>query len=325
MRLIVALTCLLAAAVALSLAVGRGSLADPAVRDAILALRGWRCVAAALAGAALAVAGVVCQGLLRNPLASPSVLGATAGAACGGQAALLAYGALAALLPAWLAPELVLPLGCLAGAGLALAVVVALAGPGKSVVTVLLAGVILATLFTSVGACLTALAQDGWQLGRAMVAFTLGGVDGAGPRQAALAAPLVLAGVVAVYSWSRSLDLLLSGEDEAASLGVDVPAARRWLLVWTAALTAAATAIGGGVAFVGLVVPHALRPFTGHEHRRLVPAAAVGGAAFLVLCDVAARLVPTTGDLPLGVVTGLVGAPCFLALLVRLRRSGEVG
>jgi len=130
----------------------------------------------------------------------------------------------------------------------------------------------------------------------------------------------VIAGTLAAWAWGRHLDLLLSGEDEAAALGVDVATARRWILAWTALLTAAAVALAGGIAFVGLVVPHALRPFTGVAHRRLVPAAALGGAAFVVLADSAARCLPH-GEVPLGVVTGLVGGPLFLVLLMRLRRE----
>jgi len=317
---ITVLVALLAAAVALSLTIGAASLADPGLRGALLELRGLRTAAAALAGAALAVAGVLVQGLFRNSLASPSILGTTAGANLGGQLALFAHGALAGALPLWVAPEMALPLGCLAGAGVALALVLAFAGRGDDTVAILLAGFILSTLFASIGAFLQAQTQDSWLLGRAMLAFSLGGVDGKGLRHLALAAPLVIAGVVAAWAWGRHLDLLLSGEDEAAALGVEVASARRWILAWTAMLTAAAVALAGGIAFVGLVVPHALRPFTGVEHRRLVPAAALGGAAFLIVADAAARALPG-GEVPLGVVTGLVGAPLFLGILMRMRRE----
>ena len=122
----------------------------------------------------------------------------------------------------------------------------------------------------------------------------------------------------------RHLDVLLSGEDEAASLGVDVGLVRRWTIAWAATLTAAAVAIGGNVAFVGLVVPHALRPFVGVLHRALLPAALVGGAAFVTWADVLTRVVPSQGQIPLGVVTGLVGAPCFLVLLARASREGRI-
>jgi iron complex transport system permease protein len=189
---------------------------------------------------------------------------------------------------------------------------------------VLLVGVIMSALFASLSAFFISFSQDALGLGRAMVAFSLGGVDGKGVRHLALAAPLILAGGLAAWSWGGSLDLMLSGEEEAASMGVDVAAVRRWTLAWTAVVTAAAVAVGGGVAFVGLVVPHALRPFTGVEHRRLIPAAAIGGAAFLVWCDDLARALPAVGEIPLGVITGLIGAPVFLVLLLKAKREGAI-
>jgi iron complex transport system permease protein len=325
MRIALATTALLALAIALGLVLGHGSLADPAVRGVFLELRALRMVNAGLAGAALAVAGVLMQGLFRNPLASPSVLGTSAGAALGGQLSLLLHGAVAASAPAWLAPEMLLPLGCFAGAALSLMILLLVIGRvlrsgGDALVAVLLAGFLLASGFAALGALATWLGQSSWEIGRTLVAFILGGVDGKGPRHIALALPLVAIGIAAAWAWGRHLDALLAGEEEAAALGVDVRDARRWILVWTAVLTAAATAIGGGVAFVGLIVPHALRPFTGVAHRRLIPVAALGGAAFLILCDALCRVAPG-GELPLGVVTGLLGAPLFLALVLRLHRA----
>ncbi len=315
----------LALAVTLGLCLGHGSLADAQVRAIFLELRGMRVICAGLAGAALAVAGVLMQGLFRNPLASPSVLGTTAGAALGGQMVLLGHALLAACLPVWLAPEMVLPLGCLIGAAAALAglMVVSravLARGGDQTLAVLLTGFLLSSACASVAALLTWLGQANWEIGRTLIAFTLGGVDGKGWRHVALGVPLVSIGCAAAWVWGRQLDVLLAGDDEAAALGVEVRPARFWILTWTAVLTAAATAIGGGVAFVGLIVPHALRPFTGVEHRRLIPAAAIGGAAFVIVCDALCRISPG-GELPLGVVTGLIGAPVFAAFVVRQDRA----
>uniref|UniRef100_UPI00321808C4 iron chelate uptake ABC transporter family permease subunit n=1 Tax=uncultured Arthrobacter sp. TaxID=114050 RepID=UPI00321808C4 len=205
-----------------SLFVGHASLADASLRGALLELRGLRSAATVLAGAALAVAGVLVQGLFRNPLASPSVLGTTAGAALGGQCALYAHAALIAVLPTWLASEMALPLGCLAGAGLALVAVLAIAGRGDDVLGLLLTGFVLSALLAGVGAVVTVLALDSWQLGRAMLAFSLGGVSGIGAKQVLLALPLVVIALLAAWSWAGDLDLLLCGEDEAASLGVEV-------------------------------------------------------------------------------------------------------
>lgn len=330
-RVLLVLAGILALSVVMSLLVGAAGLGwEERVAD----LRWLRTGGAALAGAALAVAGVMVQGLFRNPLASPDVVGTTAGATLGGQLALVAHAALIGVLPGWLAPELVLPFGCLAGAAGALALLLAAAGrAGGSVVSVLLTGFIITAVVGAGSGLLASLAAGRWELARALTAFGLGGVDGKGVGHLLLALPLVAAGSIAAWAWGRTCDALLAGEDEARAMGVDTSAARRWLLAWTALLAAAAVAVGGALSFVGLVVPHALRPFAGVEHRRLVPAAALGGAAFLVLCDVLARAVPLAahrlgiagaGELPLSVVTGLIGGPVFLVLLIRARREGTL-
>jgi iron complex transport system permease protein len=317
------LVALLLAAVGLALAVGQGHLSDPALRNALLELRATRVAAALLAGVGLAVGGVVVQGVFRNPLVSPSILGTTAGASLGGQLALLAlaWGSAGSTMPA----ELALPLGCLAGAGISLAILLVFCRERTGTLVLILTGFILSSLFLAVGGFVTSLAQDQWDLSRAVVAFTLGGVGGTSARQVAAAAPLVLVGLVACWAWSGTLDVLISGEDEARTLGVEVGQARRWTVVWVAVLTSAAISLGGNVAFVGLVVPHVLRPLVGVGHRRLIPAAALLGAAFLVGCDVLARVVPSRAELPLGVITGIIGAPVFLFLLARSYREVEHG
>ncbi|MAQ16141.1 MAG: iron ABC transporter [Sandaracinus sp.] len=292
--------------------------AEGEVAAHILSLRGARLVAGFLAGAALAVSGVMVQGLFRNPLASPSILGTTAGASLGGQLALL----LAQLAGFGVShPELLVPFGCLAGALLSLAVLLVFVRRASDRLTLLLVGFVLGSLFLSLGGLVTSVAQERWELGRAVVAFALGSLGGVGTRQVLFAAPLVLGGFVAALLWARPLDLLLSGEAEARSLGVDVHRVRRWVVVWVSLLVAASVSMSGSIAFVGLVAPHALRPFVGELHRRLLPAAALAGGAFVVLCDVAARALPSRGEVPLGVVTGLVGAPLFLFLLFRGRRE----
>lgn len=326
MKLVLAYTMLvtlLLVTAGLALAVGHGSLYDPALRSALLDLRGTRVLAALLAGAALAVGGVVVQGVFRNPLVSPAILGTTAGASLGGQVALLAlvWGGAGSFVAA----ELVLPIGCLVGAGLALAILLLFCRERAGTLMLILTGFILSSLFLALGGFVTSLAQDQWDLGRAVVAFTLGGVGGTGARQVAAAAPLVLVGIGACWLWSGSLDVLLSGEDEARTLGVEVGQVRRWAVVWVAVLTAAAIAVGGNVAFVGLIVPHVLRPIVGVSHRRLLPAAALLGATFLIACDVIARVFPSRSELPLGVITGIIGAPVFLFLLARYHREVEHG
>jgi iron complex transport system permease protein len=313
---------LLAAVVALALLVGQGSLRDPALKATLLELRATRVAAAFLAGAALAVGGVVVQGLFRNPLVSPSLLGTTGGAMLGGQLALLGFAALPGLraLPL-IGPQMMMPIGALLGAEVALLVLLTFTRERSDSLSLILIGFILSSLFLSLGSFITSVAQDSWDLARAVVSFTLGGVGGTGRRQLLLAAPLVVVGTAAAWLWGRTLDVLLSGEEEASALGVDVGQVRRWVTVWVAVLTAAAVSVGGNVIFVGLIVPHALRPFVGVHHRRLVPAAALAGGLFVIACDIIARTSPTRSEVPLGVVTGIIGAPVFLVLLARSRRE----
>jgi iron complex transport system permease protein len=320
------LTVALALVTVAALALGAGDLDDEARRALFLELRATRLAASLLAGAALAVGGVLVQGLFRNPLASPSILGTTAGATFGGQSALLAHRALVGVgIASWVAPEMLLPIGCLAGAIGSLGLLLLFVRRGADLVALLLTGFVITSLLLALGSFLTSLAQEHHELGRAVVAFTLGGVSGAGWAHVRLALPLIGAGIVAAYLWARPLDLLLSGEDEAATLGVDVTATRRWIIVWVAVLTAAAVALGGNISFVGLVVPHALRPFVGADHRRLIPASILAGATFLATCDLLTRAVPSTTEVPLGVITGLIGAPLFLVLLLRSRREESHG
>lgn len=320
MRLYPLLILLLIVAGALAVLVGSGDLSDPELRDTFLKLRGYRLAAAFLAGAALAVGGVVVQGLFRNPLASPSVLGTTAGASFGGQVALLAYG-VAGVGTSLVVPEMIVPIGCFLGALAALAILLLFLRITEDLLALLLTGFVLSALFLSLSAFVTSIAQETWELGRAVVSFSLGSVSGTGPRQLAFALPLVMTALLASWFWGRSLDLLLSGEEEAQAMGANVGTVRWWSAIWVSVLVAGAVSVGGNVGFVGLVVPHMLRPFTGTKHQRLIPAAALAGGTFLVACDIIARVIPSRSEIPLGVVTGLIGAPLFLLLLIRLRRE----
>ncbi len=311
---------LLVVVAAVSMSIGDGSLLDPALRNTLLALRAWRLGCAVLAGASLAVAGTAAQALFQNPLASPDVLGTTAGATLGGQLALLLWTSpWLAAAGQWIPAELLVPTGCLLGAWLALAALGIVAARTADRLGVVLGGVVIASLSVSVAGLVGAMALESWELARALQAFALGGIDGRGPQHVLLAAPLVGCGIVAIFGWSSPLDLLTTGDEEAQALGVDIVRLRRWVVVWVGVLAAAAASIGGNVAFVGLLVPHFARRLIGGSHRWLIPTAATLGAAFLVSCDVIVRALPTGGVVPLGVVTGLLGAPVFAAQLLRAR------
>jgi iron complex transport system permease protein len=323
----IALIAVALASLAVGLLVGHGDLEDAGLRPILLELRGYRVATAFGVGACLAVGGVLVQGMFRNALASPSILGVSAGASLGGQLAMLSYsggtilGISAAV--AAVAPEMLLPLGCMLGSLAALGLLMLITRDRSDSVALLLCGFLLTSLFLSLGAFVTTLGQQSWELGRAMIAFMLGGVAGAGPRQAALIVAIALIGTLAARSWADPLDVLATGEEEAESLGVDTRVLKRWCVIWTAILSGAAVAVGGTIAFVGLIVPHVARTFVGLSNRRLVPAAALAGGSFVVLCDLIARALSGRGELPLGVVTGVIGAPTFLFLLLRSRYLEE--
>jgi len=279
------------------------------VRD----LRLPRAIGAAIVGGALAVAGALLQGLLRNPLADPYVTGTSAGASL---AAVIAIALGAAAVPA------IVPIAASAGAMLAAVATWRLAGLGgrATVLTVLLGGIVL-TSFASAVMTFLLVASDRLALRlRAVLAWLLGGVSVLDRSELLVAGAMVAIGVVLAFVIAPRLDAFALGEETAATLGVDVRRISTLVLFVAALLTAAAVGIAGIVGFVGLVVPHALRPFTGALHRRLIPAAMLAGAATLVLADAGARTLLSPSELPVGVITGTVGGPFFLLLLLRERR-----
>jgi iron complex transport system permease protein len=289
---------------------GRGESATLAI---VRELRLPRVVGAALVGGALAVAGALLQGLLRNPLADPYVTGTSAGASLGAVVA-IALGATA--VPA------LLPLAAFAGALVAVAATWRLASLGgpTTVLTVLLGGVILTSF---AGAVLTFLIVASDRLVprlRAVLGWLFGGVSVLDHVELLVAAGIVAVAAVAALAIAPRLDAFAFGQETAATLGVDVGRTAGAVLAIAALLTAAAVALAGVIGFVGLVVPHALRPIVGALHRRLVPASFLAGAATLVLADAGARTVLAPTELPVGVITGAIGGPFFLLLLVRERR-----
>jgi iron complex transport system permease protein len=278
-----------------------------------------RALVAALVGAGLATAGVVMQGLFRNPLAEPGLTGASAGAI---------LGAVASFVAGWSAKSTVtLPLCAMAGALAALFLVYAMATRGgvTPVATLLLAGIAVSALLSAVSSLLLSINLVNWQIAQEIVFWMMGGLDARTWTHVWLCAPFLLVGGVAAMWHARELDLLQQGEEIAASLGVDVEGAKR-ILIWTAALLAGAcVAVAGAIGFVGLVVPHAIRLLLGPRNRVLLPAAALGGAVFLILCDLAARTLRPPVEIRLGIVTALVGGPVFIWLLVsRSRASGAI-
>ena len=274
-------------------------------------LRLPRVLGAALVGGSLAAAGTLLQGLLRNPLADPFVTGTSAGATL---AAVIAI-ALGAAAP-------IVPLAAFVGALAAVLLVWRLArlGGPTTVLTVLLAGVVL-TSFAGAVVTFVLVSSDRLALRlRAVLGWLQGGVSVISWQELAVAALVVAAGLLAALLLARRVDAYAFGEETAATLGIDPDRTTTAVLAATALLAGAAVALAGLVGFVGLVVPHALRFVIGAPHSRLVPASFLAGAVALVLADLGARTLISPGELPVGAITGLVGAPFFLGLLVRARR-----
>ena len=286
--------------------------ADSTNGTIIRELRLPRVLGAALVGGALAAAGALLQGLLRNPLADPFVTGTSAGASLG---AVLAVAA--GFEPAFV------PLAAFGGAMAAIALVWRLArlGGRTTVLTVLLAGVVL-TSFAGALVTFVLVSSDRLALRlRAVLGWLQGGISVINWSELAVAAAVVGVGVAAAILLAPRIDAYAFGEETAAALGVDLDRTTAAVLATTALLTGAAVAIAGLVGFVGLVIPHALRFLLGATHRRLIIASVPAGAMALVLADLGARTALAPAELPVGVITGLVGAPFFLVLLVRSRRE----
>ena len=263
-------------------------------------------------GAALGLAGAAMQGFLRNPLAEPGLIGISSSAALGAVIA-LQTGLAAAF-------ALALPLAALAGAAISCALLLAMAGPRGGALALILAGIAISALSGALSALVLNLSPNPYAAAE-IVYWMMGALSDRSMTHVWLAAPFLLAGMAALLTLGPGLDALTLGEDAAASLGIDLTRLRLVLVLGTALAIGAAVAVAGAVGFIGLVVPHLLRPLTGARPSRLLPAAALGGAAMLLAADIATRLIAPERDLKLGVLTALVGAPFFLHLIWKMRRA----
>jgi len=269
-----------------------------------------RAILGLLVGAALGLSGAAMQGFLRNPLAEPGLIGVSSTSALG--AVLALQTGLAAAIP------LALPLSALAGAGLSVLLILILSGPRGGALSLILAGVALSALAGALTSLVLNLSPNPFAA-MEIVYWMMGSLADRSMDQVWLAAPFILGGAVALLVTGRGLDALTLGEDAAQSLGVDLNRLRLLVILGTAAAVGASVAVAGAVGFVGLVVPHLLRPLVGGQPSRLLPASALGGAAMILAADIAVRVIAPDQDLKLGVLTALVGAPFFLHLIWRLR------
>ncbi len=283
--------------------------ADPVASAIIWEIRLPRVVLAAVAGGALALGGLVFQALLRNPLSEPYILGISGGAAVGAIVGMLAG----------LSPFPGVSLSAFAGSLATLTLVLTLSG-GRSALrsdSLLLGGVMMNAFCGALIMFFISLSPDPQV--RNILFWLMGDLSLAGRDQLSLLW-LVLPGVIVVALLARPMNLLLMGEETAASMGVNVRAVSLALLVVTSFMVSIVVSQAGLIGFVGLVIPHIFRLLFGPDHRLLVPACLLGGGAYLIVCDLAARGLPSAGEMPVGIVTALVGAPLFIFLLWRSRR-----
>lgn len=278
----------------------------------LLELRVPRTLLGILVGASMGLCGAALQGLLRNPLAEPGIIGVSGCAALG--AVLVFYSGLAGVAP------LALPFGGILGALLGVIIIYLLAGWRGTTLSVILAGVAVNAFAGALTALVLNLAESPFAFFE-IVFWQMGSLADRSTDHLLLAAPLCVGGMIVLMLQRSALATLTLGEDAAVSLGVGINRLRGVVVLGTALAVGSAVAVSGVVGFVGLVVPHLLRPQVGHHPGRLLSVSALGGAVLVLLADVLVRLIPTGTELKLGVVTALIGAPFFVYLVLHLRRE----
>lgn len=312
------LACALAFSFVASLMIGPAGLGFPGGAQAawliFSEIRLPRAILGGLIGAALGLCGAALQGYLRNPLAEPGLLGVTGGASLGAVIAIHS-GASAAF-------ALALPIAGLIGAAMATAAVMVLAGPRSGPVTLILAGVAISSLAGALTTLALNLSPNPFAAVE-MVFWMLGSLNDRSLVHVWIAAPLIIGGGAILLTLRRDLDALSLGDDVAVNLGLDLARLRMKLVAGTALAIGAATSVAGGIGFVGLVVPHLLRRFAANEPGRLLVMSALGGACLVLVADIVLRILSPVGDLKLGVLTALIGAPFFLWLVIKTRQ--EIG
>lgn len=282
-------------------------------------IRTPRVLVAALVGAGLAVAGVQMQGLFRNALASPDIVGTSSGGVLGAVLAITTGLATRSIF--------YLPVMSFVGTLVTLFLVYTIATRrGRTPVsTLLLTGVALNALIGAITSFVISLRWVRWEVAQETLFWMMGGLDSRTWKHVWLALPCIILGLIVALIYSRDLDVLLLGEETALAVGADIEKVKRIILTSSALLTGASVAVSGLIGFVGLVVPHIVRLIIGPKHRYLLPASALTGAAFLILTDILARTIIRPEEIRLGIVTAILGAPFFLYLLLRHYRETGIG
>jgi iron complex transport system permease protein len=269
-----------------------------------------RAILAVIIGGALGLSGAALQGLLRNPLAAPELFGAPAAAAFGA-VTVISFGLVDVL-------SFALPLAAIAGALISVALLVLVAGPRASLLVIILAGLAVASLAGAGTSLALNLAPN--PFAALEIAFwLLGSLADRSMRHVEIALPFIAVGAVLLFWDRRALRAMTLGEEAAESLGFDLGRVRLRIVAGTAAAVGACVAVAGSIGFIGLVAPHLVRPFVGHDPGRVLLPAALAGAALLLAADIAVRLIPSETELNVGVLTALIGAPFFIVLILRHR------
>jgi iron complex transport system permease protein len=299
---------------------------DPQQHMVLWQIRWPRVAMAAMVGAVLALCGAAMQGLFRNPLADPSLIGVSSGASLGAAIAIVLGGTLLANIAAWFGDYsylfsnyLITAFACVGGFITSLLVYRLGSSPhGISVATMLLAGIAITALAAAASNILSFIADD--LALRQITLWKMGSLDGANWQRVVSGGGLLVLVLVMLPRYSRELNALLLGESEARHLGVAVESLKLKLIAWTALGVGVAVSLSGIIGFVGLVVPHLVRLMIGPDHRTLLPASALLGAILLVLADCVSRIVFAPEVIPIGIVTALLGAPFFISLLLQQRQ-----
>ena len=287
-------------------------LADPATVTIVQQLRMPRMLLAVLIGAALGGAGAVLQGLLHNPLAEPQTLGITGAASLGAVIAL--YFGLVGIMPFWL------PVCAMIGAGIATIILLAVARENGATLTLILVGIGIGGISIALTSLAMNLSPNPWAVSE-IAMWLLGSVRDRTFDEVRLAAPFVGLGLAMLVATGPSLDILSLGEETARSLGLNITRTRVLAILGTSLAVGAGVAVSGSVGFVGLMMPHLVRPIVGQLPSRLVLPSVIGGGALVLAADIAVRLIAVGPELQLGVLTSLVGTPFFLYLVLHLRRQ----
>jgi iron complex transport system permease protein len=290
---------------------------SPVSREVVLIVRLPRVLAAALVGVALSTSGTTLQGLLRNPMADPYIIGVSAGASLGATIAMALslgfslFGALYAI-----------PLAAFVGALGTVFLVYTLSrnSEGMSMLTLLLIGIAVTSFFSAIVTLIRLISSD---TTLTIVFWLLGSLNLTTWNYVYLISPLVFIGLGVMLYFARDLNSIALGEDQAKHLGVEIETLKQIMLVCVSLMTAAAVSISGIIGFIGLIIPHIMRLLVGPDHRILIPASALAGAIVLIACDTIARTVMSPSEVPVGIITALLGGPFFIYLLTRKKNRSR--